>query len=157
MVLQGQSPVRDGRRQSLDRRCSPDRRGYQQGQLQRQRQQTPHGDSRKGPVCRLHKKFGAKANFCTPPCNWSENWIAAPRSSTPWAAWFFCRMDWWMDCICICIWICMYLYVCICSVRKLWVLYCPPPPLPHPPAWQHFFHTDSHSTYICTSVTCIYA
>ena len=69
----GQSPMRDGRLQSPDRRRSPDRRSQQQGQ-QRQRQQTPHSDGRKGgELCRLHRKFGVKAKFCNAPCSWSEN------------------------------------------------------------------------------------
>jgi len=70
-VGRGQSPVRDRWQQSPDRRRSPERREQRQGQ--RQRQQTPHAAGRGSGLCRLHKKFGAKAKYCNAPCSWSEN------------------------------------------------------------------------------------
>jgi len=70
-IGRGQSPSKDNWRQSPDRRRSPERREQRQGQ--RQRQQTPHASGRGSDLCRLHRKFGAKAKFCNAPCSWAEN------------------------------------------------------------------------------------
>jgi hypothetical protein len=58
------SSPRDSRR-SPDRRRPQRGRGGQGSQGNRPRQQTP------GRLCKLHKRWGADAHNCWPPCSWS--------------------------------------------------------------------------------------
>ncbi len=59
------SPRDSGRHRSPDRRQAQQGRGGKSQQGGRQRQQTP------GKYCKLHKRWGADAHNCWPPCSWS--------------------------------------------------------------------------------------